>query len=287
MRGSRLGRDIRQYVEELTKKGLTSRYVQQYRRTLNGLARHCESLGIGATGRIDLSIVLSYLERYQAMSATYQRAMFVQIRGYLANYGNPALAGYRPRIRGRARFKVDWLTTEEYDRLFETPMSPEQEVLIGGCSLLGLRRIEILRLTVEDVKRAMESRNPHLIVQAKCKIREVPLTPDYAEIITRYLAYSGRTTGRLLGFERTQSERYLAEYCQRFGRKFGFHTLRRTFARELMLRDVKIETISTILGHESSDTTRDYIGLNLSDMSLAMQKLSLVKRSAARKELAP
>ena len=58
------------------------------------------------------------------------------------------------------------------------------------------------------------------------------------------------------------------------GVHFGNHTLRRTFGRQLWKNGVPIETISRILGHESVSMTLRYIGVNIGDMSSAINGLS-------------
>ena len=46
--------------------------------------------------------------------------------------------------------------------------------------------------------------------------------------------------------------------------------MRRTFGRNLWLLGVQVEVISEILGHSSTDMTRKYLGLNLTDMRKAL-----------------
>jgi len=78
--------------------------------------------------------------------------------------------------------------------------------------------------------------------------------------------------GPLLSIQRTRSEKVLRGVCARFGRKFSFHTLRRSFGRNLWLRGIPIETISELLGHVSTDMTRLYLGLNITDMRKAISE---------------
>ena len=56
------------------------------------------------------------------------------------------------------------------------------------------------------------------------------------------------------------------------GIKFqGHHTLRRTGGRLMWLAGVPIETIASIMGHESTEMTLRYIGVNLSDQTKAFE----------------
>ena len=58
-----------------------------------------------------------------------------------------------------------------------------------------------------------------------------------------------------------------------YAMKFDFsnHTLRRTFGRRQWKLGTPIETIAEMLGHESIDMTRRYLGLNLTDQERPMK----------------
>jgi len=76
-----------------------------------------------------------------------------------------------------------------------------------------------------------------------------------------------------------------ADFCKVYRRQFGFHTLRRTFGRNLWLIGQRLETISELLGHTSTDMTRIYIGLNLSDMSKALACYKIARTCTYTKSL--
>ena len=55
-----------------------------------------------------------------------------------------------------------------------------------------------------------------------------------------------------------------------------FHTLRHSFATRLMELGIDIQTISTLLGHQSAKTTLDFYGHSLSEQQIhAASLLSL------------
>ena len=95
-----------------------------------------------------------------------------------------------------------------------------------------------------------------------------------AEALRAYLdRHSGLAeSDPILGFGRSRSDDVLKAFCLRYGKKFSHHTLRRTFGRNLWLRGIPIETISELLGHVSTDMTRLYLGLNLTDMRKAISE---------------
>jgi len=143
--------------------------------------------------------------------------------------------------------------------------------MISGGLLQGFRRIEVMRLTIKDARNALETGLIRVIGKGR-KERGIPIHPDFARILGLFLSFEREfTEGELLiPYGRTKAERILEEFCQRFGRRFTFHTLRRSFGRQLWLRGIQIEIIAEILGHESMDMTRKYLGLNISDMERAI-----------------
>lgn len=281
----RLRQALNQYLQHLRGQGLTEAYVIQQRSTLRSFLAHCQAQQVMTVRRITSELVLSFLKRSEGQSASHQREVATFLRRFLAFHKSTAMVDLRVHVRGYARRHVDWLTEDEIQRVFQTPMSPEQAVLIGAGLLNGLRRIETLRLTVRDARDGLRSNS--LVVQGKSrKSREVGLQDDFAEILRAYLACTDRDDGPLLLMKRTKSERILEEFCVRFGRHFTFHTLRRSCARALWSRGVPLETIGELLGHESTEMTRRYAGLNLSDQREALARYRVARACAPPATLA-
>lgn len=268
---SRQYREIQRYIGRMRETGMTQRYICQMHSILRSFRAHCKEREIHSTSGVSGQVVLDFLRRYETMSLSHQRTTASILRMYLAHHRNPAMIDLRLRYSGSSRTRVDWLTPEETQEIFDTLMQPPQAVLIGGGLLMGLRRIETLRMTNRDAQEALRAQV--LRVRGKGgKERPVPLHEAYAPILEAFLRWKGpgNPEAPMLGFRRTRSEDLLKEFCTRFGRKFTFHTMRRTFGRNLWLLGVPIETISEILGHSSSDMTRRYLGLNLTDMRQAL-----------------
>lgn len=273
---SRMRREIGQYLIEMRRQGISERYVQATKCYLLRFSEHCQRLGIRSSKAVNLDSIISFLDTVQGTSRSHQVQVRSYLRRFLAEMDNPAMLKLRLKASGKARTRVDWLTPEETTRIFQLPMSPQTSVLIGAGLLQGMRRVETLRLSIKDARNAL--RFGILRIQGKGgKEREMPLHAEFGTILRNYLLWVGEEEedGRLLRFERTQSERLLADFCQRFGRKFTFHTMRRTFGRNLWLLGVPIETISEMFGHSSSDMTRRYLGLNLTDMRQALARYSV------------
>lgn len=195
-----------------------------------------------------------------------------------------------PRDR---RIHVDWLTPQEAIKVMEVTEGIER-IVIHLQLCLGLRRVEVLRMKISDIKlgyvnilgkgkmggkrrtspfhrdTAAELEHyfrirDHEIAKARTKNPAVPV-PDSLLIYER--------AGQLHAYKRSFVDKLIARVAVRIGTKFTNHTLRRTFGRLLWLAGVPLETIKEILGHEDTKTTILYLGLNMDDKSDAMNKLA-------------
>lgn len=196
------------------------------------------------------------------------------------------------------RVHVDWLTPEQARKLLEYPMTLEQQVAIHLELCLGMRRVEVIRLRVQDIHPTyldVRGKGRHggkwrtipfpegtydllqrMIAQRNAKIREVRKRHPNVQIPDNlFLAFNRRKTiieplkEKGTGFDAA----YIVPVRESIGFHFSNHTLRRTFGRQLWKNRVEIEKIAEIMGHESIDQTMKYIGVNMDDMSTAMSRL--------------
>jgi integrase len=214
-------------------------------------------------------------------------------RSFLSFSENANALKFKLRLRGYSRKHIDWLTPLETEQILATPMTSREAVLLRAGLLQGMRRIEILRLTISDAEQAL--RTKVLKVNGKGgKLREIPLHPGFAEALTAYFDQQPRciVSGRLVPIGKSRAAGIVVDFSLRFGRRFSTHTLRRTFGRNLWLRGIPIETISELMGHASTDMTRLYLGLNLSDMRKAITEYGtksemVIIEDAPQRRIAP
>jgi len=94
--------------------------------------------------------------------------------------------------------------------------------------------------------------------------------------------------GELRGYSESGIDKIVWAFKKRmenaFARTFDFsnHTMRRTFGRRQWQLKTPIETISDMLGHESIDMTKKYLGLNLSDQEDPMKAQDRFVRSVVQ-----
>ncbi|HKM13686.1 MAG TPA: site-specific integrase [Candidatus Methanomethylophilaceae archaeon] len=212
-------------------------------------------------------------------------------------HGNPEPTSTKIRWPHDARPSVDWLTAEEAQILLDHPKNPMQDISVHLELCMGLRRIEVVRLRVSDID---YERRCVTVTGKSGKLRLVPFHPETEYTLSRYMEYRTAlvTIARSENPEVNEPEeliiwgrsRQLSAYSQvkvtgfdkqlkalipEVGFKFSNHTLRRTFGRAMYRSNVPVATIAKILGHESTDVTLTYIGVDLDDMSAAMSQFVL------------
>ena len=183
----------------------------------------------------------------------------------------------------RPRLAQTW-TKEEIERILGviergTSVGKRDYAVFMLVTQLGLRTGDIVNMTFDN------------LLWAECKIRfiqdktgkpqELPLTATVGDAIIDYLKY-GRPKddcsqyvfvrhappfGKMKNFWYVM-QKYLRDahvpVCTE--KPHGFHTFRFTLATRLLDEEIPIETISAILGHSSSDTTRIYLRADISKL---------------------
>ena len=154
---------------------------------------------------------------------------------------------------------------------------------------------EVLRLRPEDI------REDYIMVKGKGplggKPRRIPFHRDTARVMALYARhrdgliaearrrYPKSTVvpdsliirihgGRLYEYEEDGwgwDKSFLIPLREACGFHFTNHTLRRTFGRALWQAGVPVETISKLLGHDTTEVTLRYIGVDMDHMRSAME----------------
>ena len=203
------------------------------------------------------------------------------------------------------RPNVNWLSDEQADYLMTMEKTPLEEVVIHLELCLGLRVAEVCRLRLVDVHFDDDPRKCYVSIRGKGKgdgkWRSVPFHPDSRAVFERWIArrneivskiheydptwevpeqlliwghYENRPTGGYYT-ERSHSldRAVIHKVRDRAGFDFSNHTLRRTFGRTLYRAGIPIETISKLYGHDDTQTTIRYLGIDLDDMGSALARM--------------
>lgn len=176
-------------------------------------------------------------------------------------------------------------------------LGPTWELIISLAVDMGLRRVDIERLTLDNAEEFLDAqesmilgkgRNGGKIALQKLSKYTRPLLENYLEYRKILVERTGDDTRKLVVFERHHcGKQYLGSpnnedysMIKKWMSKLlklnvGMHDLRRTLGNRLWRLDKKLEVIAKILRHEGSEVTlKAYIGVDSDDMGEALDDLS-------------
>lgn len=175
-------------------------------------------------------------------------------------------------LRARTREKLPVvLDPEEARRLLAVERSPVARMCAIVMYSCGLRISEALKLKVSDV----DSRRMVLIVQRGKgnKDRQVPLPERTLQLLRAYWRQYRPETWLFAGADGGPLPDHSVRYYLKKARKdagirkrVSAHTLRHSYATNLMARGVDVRVIQVLLGHRSLKTTTVYLHLTSSVM---------------------
>ncbi len=215
------------------------------------------------------------------LQKTTQNYHLIALRSFLkycAKRDIPALASEKIELARVNRKQVSFLTPEELERLFAQPKI---------ATLPGLRDRAILELLFSSGLRVSElvsldrdhinlKRREFMIRGKGQKDRPVFISPAAAEWIEKYLdkrtdnakplfiRYSGSKQADLSGnFQRLtvrSVQRMVARYALLAGitKHVSPHTLRHSFATDLLMNGSDLRSVQALLGHSNISTTQIY-----------------------------
>lgn len=272
-------------------------------KTIAHMREHCQIVKRYLEGMTPYDITAEDLKdmaltmQSEGLAVSTQKDYVHAIKSLMKFVRNPAWTT-RILFQADTRPHVDWLTPDQAQRILDDKdVSPKQHLIIVLALCMGLRRVELVRLRIQDIccDRA------YITVTGKGhaggKLRLVPFHPRFIPALQDYCKYRGATARQgkndapnnlLIWYSRQDHRTHeynaikgsgidgLIRQASRItGVKFSAHTLRRTFGRMMWLSGVPVVTIAKILGHSSTEQTLQYIGANLDDMAEAMRTLSL------------
>jgi site-specific recombinase XerD len=194
---------------------------------------------------------------------------------------SPELAASISRVKGIKKIGVrigNWLTAHQGRALLATPDRTSIRgtrdyavlAILLGC---GLRRSELVHLTVEDLQQREEHWAIVDLIGKGNHMRTVPVPTWVKSAIDRWTAAANIRTGKLFRcvsktgsvWGNGISEKVIWCVVREFAAKASLerlapHDLRRTCARLCHEAGGELEQIQFLLGHESVQTTERYLG---------------------------
>lgn len=279
---------------------LANRTVTFYREEVHAVIQILKEEGLQTLPHhITEDDVRRFLDAMQQrkLAVSTRKGYMSALKKYCTCFNNPAPNQVVYKLPQDTRPKVDWLSLTQAQALLQCKKSWLQEIVIHLELCLGLRRVEVVRMAIGDI----HADDQYLTVRGKGpqggKLRCIPYTHNTHEVLIKTLEarqtlidkakrrYPKTTVvpdNLILWLKAGRLHAYSEEgygidkaVCNPLSKDLGFgfsnHTLRRTFGRALYRAGVEVATIAKILGHESTEVTLRYIGVDLDDMRAAMK----------------
>ena len=156
------------------------------------------------------------------------------------------------------------LSKEEVKSILQTPTNPKHQAMLSLIYACGLRRSELLNLTLKDI---LSDRGLLFIQQSKGKKdRVVPISNKLIELLRDYYkAFKPKTwlfKGQQSGVKYSESSIQLvlnqAVTKAKIKKPVSLHWLRHSYATHLLESGTYLRFIQELLGHSSSRTTEIY-----------------------------
>ncbi len=145
----------------------------------------------------------------------------------------------------------------------------------------GLRREEAAGLHVDDLQLHERSGKVQVLGKGR-KARQVPLNSDVRKALQEWLAVRPESTSARLFLSQkggALSKRALGACVTRLAERAGLkevtpHTLRHSFAKNLVDEGVGLEQVAKLLGHANLETTRLYTTPSEADLQAATERVA-------------
>jgi site-specific recombinase XerD len=211
---------------------------------------------------------------------------------YLAKRDIETLAPEKIELMKMPERQVEFLTGEELDRLLQAPTQTNNnlkinfrdQAILSTLFSTGLRVSELANLKIEQINLKSKSEVIEFTIRGKGKkLRVVFLSADARDYINKYLSERTDISPYLFvrhdrahqpGDEREKKEggapltpRSVQRIVEKYAKIAGItknvspHTLRHSYATDLLTNGADIRSVQSLLGHSSITTTQIYTHL--------------------------
>ena len=280
--------DFQAYLEQRYAQATASAYLQDVTQFFRWFeATNGEEPDPRAIGPSDIREYRRTLLNRQARPATINRRLaalsnfFRWARATGLAHDNPAQDV--PGVR-QTQLAPKWLSRKEQNALLRAGRKRgkrRDEAVIVVLLHTGLRVSELCNLRLPDLQ--LSQRKGEARVRGKGeKERVAPLNADARKALQAYLDVRPAAVHDYLfvgqrgdPMQSSGVQRLVHEYARRarFEEACTPHTLRHTFAKNLVDAEVSLDRVAALLGHENLNTTRIYTTPSVHDLTEAVERL--------------
>jgi site-specific recombinase XerD len=270
--------------------------IHCYQRNFSRFLNYCNEKGICSIKDINLAVLLNFIGGLDLSKRIPAKSVIITLRGFMkyafeqkllaTDYSNKI-----PKYKSVTQPKLpSTYSKEEIEKLISSierssPIGKRNYAIILIAARLGLRASDISKLKFENLH---WNTNTIEITQFKTgKDLVLPLLPDVGNAIIDYLKYGRPKASEepyVLLTERPpygpfNTSNIVTHVVQRAfinagidikGRRFGPHSLRHSLGFRMLQQSTVLPVISEVLGHESTQSTRYYLRIDLKSMMQCM-----------------
>ena len=294
--------EIKRFLPPVKKKILLSQFEEEYLKNFgcNFSSAYIRSIELSFkqlrnyTGDIDISsmtkqtaqkFISSVFSRAKRASALYQRtlkAAFNRAVEWEYIQENPFKYVKLPRTIKKIPLFIE---ESELNKIIKKTTNHDFKDLFALAFYTGLRLGEILNLKWEHVsfqEKMLYVRNQKGFTLKGKKDRVVPINSKLEGILKRRYKNASGTEDRYI-FEKCFGVKYNADFVSKkfkkgvlatgLNRDIHFHTLRHSFASNLVQRGASLYVVKELMGHSDISTTQIYSHLNKESLITAIKLL--------------
>lgn len=255
-------------IEQFTKYLRSKRYSENTLKTyVDALKSFLVFYNTKAISSISNEDVITYNNEYiikNRLSASFQNQIVNAIKLFFRTIEkkeiDPELI-HRPK---REKKLPNVLSKEEVKQILQAPINLKHRAMLSLIYACGLRRSELLNLTLHDID---SKRNVLIIRQSKGKKdRIVPFTGKVLNLVRDYYSlykpthwlFEGQVKGEKYSEQSLQSVLKQSLEKTKISKPVTLHWLRHSYATHLLESGTDLRYIQELLGHNSSRTTEIY-----------------------------
>jgi site-specific recombinase XerD len=275
-----------------------------YERYLYRFLQYCNRKKVYSLKKVDLPFVIHFIADLDCTKATPVNTIISAVRNFVKYLYQEKLldmdyARKIPRAKVVQQPKLPSTYTKgEIEKLIHSverscASGKRNYAIILIAARLGLRASDIARLSFDNIR---WSTNTIEITMVKTgKELTLPLLPDVGNAIIDYLKYARPSSAERCVFltERPpycpfSSSNVVTHIVQRAfrkagidikDRKFGPHSLRHSLGFRMLEQNTLLPVMSDVFGHQSTESTRYYLRIDLESMKQCMLEVPLAPQN--------
>jgi len=251
---------------EMRIRNYSERTVQSYITSISRLSKYYK-ISPDKISREQLKSFAYHLIRHKQVSTSTINQLISAWKIFQVDVLGNTWEDFRLKRPRREKKIPQVLSQEEALVLINAPQNMKHRMLLTLAYATGLRRAEILNLTLKDID---PTRNVIRVIKGKGnKSREVPASSSLIKQLRQYYKsfrprtylFEGYKPG--IPYSATSIEKIIknAATKARINKNVSPHILRHSFATHMLEKGVNLKRLQLILGHSAMKTTSIYLHL--------------------------